>query len=746
VGTNGKGEAKFKLPDNLTRFRIMAVAVTTADRFGSGETAIQVNKPLLALPTLPRFARVGDTFEAGVVVHSHGPGEGPVTITAEVQRGVALQGAASRNVTVTANSPQEVRFPFTATAQGVATFTFRVQRGADQDGVEEKLPIELPVALEAVATYGDTTDQQVEGLVPPGGVQPGLGGLQVTLASTAMGNFQEGMRSLVDYPYGCLEQQSSRLVPFVALREIGGQFGLSWEGQDKAKAEESAHVNAFLRDFLTDPLDVSQESDPDRVISATVKSILKLQDPSGGFRYWSDSQCPSSYASAYATLALTRAKQVGFEVDAEKLSRAQGYLASVAGGTCSCERVCDLETRTFAAYVLARGGKPKPSVYGELFKAREEMSVFSRALLADAMFIGGGDKAKAQKLTEELLNFAKESPRGVKIEEASDKTYVTLWQSEVRTTAAVLQTLTDVSPDHPYVAKMAHALTDARRKDGSWRSTQEGAFSLMALAEVIRTKEKETPGFTAKVMLGDQTLLSQPFQGRSMKVESKALSIDEVAKASGGKEQKLLFKKEGAGVLYYSAMLKYAPKELPMTPLDRGLYVQRWFEPFTGGGKATKFFAGELVRVRVRVGTAQTRQFVVIEVPLPAGLEPVDTSLATSAKGAQAPHEEAREGYEAEGEEDQESGEADPERALGRWASAFYSPFNHVEQRDSRVMLFADELPPGVHVATFVARATTPGNFLMKPSHGELMYEPEVFGRSEGGRFEVALPTTVSER
>ena len=33
---------------------------------------------------------------------------------------------------------------------------------------------------------------------------------------------------------------------------------------------------------------------------------------------------------------------------------------------------------------------------------------------------------------------------------------------------------------------------------------------------------------------------------------------------------------------------------MPLTPLDRGFTVQRWFEPWQGGGQAKRFFAGEL--------------------------------------------------------------------------------------------------------------------------------------------------------
>ena len=150
------------------------------------------------------------------------------------------------------------------------------------------------------------------------------------------------------------------------------------------------------------------------------------------------------------------------------------------------------------------------------------------------------------------------------------------------------------------------------------------------------------------------------------------------------------------------------------------------------------------ISVRLRVASSQERHYAAFEVPLPAGLEPVDTSLATTAKLPAAPAEESPEmgyGYEGEGEDGM-----NPAEDFSPWASAFWSPFNHVEVRDSKVVLFADHLPPGIHVGTFVARATTPGKFLLKPASGELMYEPEVFGRSEGGTFEVKLESGVSSR
>ncbi|MBX5480947.1 MAG: alpha-2-macroglobulin [Myxococcaceae bacterium] len=748
IGADGTAQAKFKLPDNLTTFRIMAVAVTRGDRFGSGDTSIRVAKPLLALPALPRFARVGDRFEAGVVVHANGSGAGEVQVTAQTEN-AKLLGPAERRVQIAEGHPVEVRFPFTVERPGTATFRFRVQKGSDGDGVEVKIPVELPVAMEAVATYGDTKDQRVEGISPPKDVRDGMGGVEITLASTALGNFQEGFRQLVEYPYGCLEQQSSRLIPFVALRELAPKFGIPWEGPEKKQLAQERELNAFFRRYLFDPLDVSGEADPDQVIKKTIASIQSLQDEDGAFRYWADDWCPSSWASAYATFALSRAKDVGYPVEPQVLNRAQAYLTKVAAGQCRpCELSCPKETQVMAAWVLARSGRPEPSVYGGLFAGRKDLPLFSQALLSDAMFVGGGNRDQARTLLQEILNHAKESPRGVHFEETHGQTYATLWHSDTRTTGAVLQTLATLSPDHPYVSKIAHYLTGVREK-GKWRSTQEAAFSLIGLTEMVRTKEKDTPDFVAKVLLGEQPLAVASFRGRSTAVEHVTVSMADLQKKTGGAERPLTFKKDGAGVLYYSALMRYAPTELPTKPLDAGLFVQRWFEPYSGGGQTTRFYAGDLVRVRVRVATNQERHWVAIEVPLPAGLEPVDTSLATTASLKRTPDEEGSgEGYDYESDEDQYAGSAyeDEDEWVDRWANTFWSPFNHVEQRDNRVVVFADHLPPGIHVASFVARATTPGTFLLKPATGQLMYEPEVFGRSEGGTFEVVLPQEVSQR
>lgn len=725
---SGTARVEFDLPDNLTTYRIFGVAVTENDLFGSGEASVTVSKPLLALPALPRAARVGDRFEAGVVLHGRRFSAPQVKVTAFAE-GLRIDGPAEQTVAVAEGKPQEVRFRFVAEKPGTAVLRFRAEGGGESDGVEQRIPVKLPVALETVATYGDTKGRTREGLKTPANVRPDVGGLEVTLASTALGGYDENFDQLVDYPYGCLEQEASRLVPFVALRELSGRFGIPW----KDAATQWLHDDALAG------------RDPDAVVRKTVASIQALQNHDGGYRYWSSSPCSSQYASAWAVWALARAKEVGYTVDAQALQRGQAYLADVvAAGRCeSCGWGCNPpgdETRVFALWALARTGSPRPSYYGDLFARRADLPLFAQAQLADAMFVGGGDRAQARQLLTEIVNHAQETPGGVHFEEKDARTYAALWSTDTRTTAIVLGTLANISPDHPYVAKIARWLGTARGEDGRYDTTQEAAYALTSLVEVTRVKEADVPAFTARVALGGKELVAQPFEGRSMKIERAALPMSTL-----GKGGDLDFAVDGTGVLYYGARLRYAPGEMPTQPLDRGLTVQRWFEPYAGGGQSRRFFAGELVRVRVRIASSQQRHYAAIEVPLPAGLEAVDTSLASTAALPRTQQEEGPgEGYEYESADDLYGDE--PPEDFSMWAQRFYTPWTHTEIRDDRVLLFADALPPGVHVASFVARATTPGQFVLPPAHAEEMYAPEVFGRSDGGTLEVAESQPVAER
>ncbi|MCP5048968.1 MAG: hypothetical protein GY940_17495, partial [bacterium] len=70
---NGSATVTFKLPDNLTTFKAMAVAGTKADTFGSGDRDILVKKNIILKPAVTNFSRPGDSYSAGVTVTNNTP-------------------------------------------------------------------------------------------------------------------------------------------------------------------------------------------------------------------------------------------------------------------------------------------------------------------------------------------------------------------------------------------------------------------------------------------------------------------------------------------------------------------------------------------------------------------------------------------------------------------------------------------------------------------------------------------------
>jgi uncharacterized protein YfaS (alpha-2-macroglobulin family) len=708
----GKAQVKGKLPDNLTTFRLMAVAITADDRGGKGQGKVVVNKPLMARPALPRATRVGDTFAAGVVVNTlaaSGPeATRPVEVRAVVEGPIEAMEPLQRKLEVPYGKGTEVRFAFRAKEAGEATLRFSVAGGSDNDAVEMKIPVKLPVAPEAVATYGDVAAggaPVVEALQTPGGIRTDQGGLQLTLASTALVGLGADAEALIDYPYGCIEQQSSRLVPFVALKSLLDRYGKEWLGERK----------------------------PDEVVAATLKAIGGMQRPDGGFGYWPGDQCSTYWASAYATLALGEAQAAGWPVPPKMLGSARDYVRERLDKAAPCEWADrDDEERAFGSYVLARAHTAPFAAMRQLFDRRKGLALFGQALLSHAWALAEPQGARAKTLLTEILNSARVSAAEVHFEESDPDTYAALFSSDTRTTGIVLQTLLAIQPDHPFVPKIARYLLKVRGH-GTYRSTQEAGFSLMALSDYARLREGDTPDFTASVKLGVETVASETFKGRSL--DSKQETIPVAKLPAAGQQLPITVLATGTGRLYYGALLRYTPVEMPTQPADQGLVVQRWYEPFGREGRTRSVIEGDLVRVHVRVATAQMRNYVAIEDPLPSGLEAVDTSLETTARIT--PLASDAQGAEGEGSSETTAGDEVPQ---------WYSPFTHVEQRDDRVLLFADRLPPGVHAYTYVARATTAGTFVLPPAHGFEMYTPEVSGRSDGGTFWVHPRQEVATR
>jgi hypothetical protein len=271
------------------------------------------------------------------------------------------------------------------------------------------------------------------------------------------------------------------------------------------------------------------------------------------------------------------------------------------------------------------------------------------------------------------------------------------------------------------------------REAGAWRSTQENAWALLALADYRAAEGPAHDAAEVRVSLGDVDLLRASFDGADREGGASATMATLLAAGT----RSLSFAATGSGHFFYSATLHSAAQALPTKPRDDGFFVQklvRVVEP-AALEDAAKWIprttapharAGDLVLVDLLVESAEPRKQVVLDDPLPAGLEALDTSFETTARSAtDAAAADVRD------ESDERPG------ALSGIGAAFQTAAYHRDVHDDRVLTFFEDLPAGIYHLRYLARATAIGSFVVPPTRAECMYSPEVSGRTEATTFVV---------
>jgi hypothetical protein len=698
VGASGNTSVEFLLPDNLTAFRLMAVAVGQENRFGSGETRVTVQKPLMVRPALPRFASTTDTFDVRVVVQTVGGHEGKVEVRAEARGSIELTGTQKRIVDVRAGKPVEVKFPGVVGSPGDAKFRFvatAVDGFEGSDSVEMTIPVKFPAVTRSVVESGTVKNKDGKGygttwrrIDLPDDIRADTGSLDIELSASAMSELLPGLHYLVGYPYGCVEQTTGRTLPLVAMTQITGAFDMPGIPQ--------ADVKKFAQ--------------------SGVDRLFTMQTPDGGLGYWPGDGEAHPWGSAYGGLALVRASTTdGLTVDEDKLDKLLDYLRGVLRGeveTPSYWSSNDLAVvQPFASYVLALAGAPEPSYHELMFENRASLPDFGKALLALAIIEASGPATMVDALVSDLLAEAQiDGAEASLVGEYEDQWWMSM-HSSVRSSALALMVLMQSRPNDALVGKFARGLLRAR-KGSRWMSTQENAFAILALTEYFDQVEAEEPDYYVVVGLGEQTLHSERIAGRDLTPRRISIPMKELAQRQG---EVLAIMRDGkGGPLYYTIRLNYVEAKPPTTNFDNGFTLMREYLSAEGpdeGQPVGDLRAGQLIAVRLTLVVPEDRHYVALEDPLPSGLEPVNTSFATSSM--------------------RESREVGNDTEDDDWWWYPAPRFDYIEQLDDRVLLFADDLSNGVYTHTYLARATTIGKFSVPSARVEEMYDPETYGRSD---------------
>jgi uncharacterized protein YfaS (alpha-2-macroglobulin family) len=709
VQLDGRGRARveFEVPDNLTGWRVLVFGATAGDRMGLGEGTFVVNQPTEIRPALPNQVLEGDRFSARFTVMNRTDAARDLEVRLLASGAVIDAPATNLRVRAEPYQRKAVEFPVEAAHPGEIRFEVRAGDAQDSDGMRTTVPVGKRSSLEVAASYGSTVEAKVsESILFPDDIRTDTGKVSVIASTSALGNLDGAFRYMSEYPYLCWEQRLSKGVMAAHYPELRSWLAedLSWEGSQELPAQMLSQAANF-------------------------------QAPNGGMVYFVPSDdYVSPYLSAYTALAFDWLRGLGHEVPSTVEEKLHGYLEGLlrrdvfpsfySKGMAS-------SVRAVALAALARQEKIGLADLDRYLPHAKEMDLFGKAWFLRAATDIDGSAAIQTEVRDAILAHGVQSGGKLVYSEHLDDGYARMLSSALRGQCSILSAFSSLGPEAAAALgeaapKLVRTITQTRGSRDHWENTQENVFCTNALIDYAQAYEAVEPDFEVEVSLGDRPLGSVRLAGR--RAEPVELQRQITAR-DPGRSAELVLERTGIGRLYYAARLFFAHTKLPRTRANAGIDVRREYsvkrdEKWQRLESPYRILAGELVRVDLFVSLPTARNFVVVDDPVPGGLEPVNRQLATAST---VDADEAVDTYPP----DSYYFEYDDWWSFNwtRWS------FYHRELRHDSARFYSDYLPGGRYHLSYVAQAIATGEFTVLPLRAEEMYDPDIYGRG--------LPSTL---
>ncbi|HEX8993345.1 MAG TPA: Ig-like domain-containing protein [Anaerolineales bacterium] len=690
---DGQAQVSVKLPENLTTWVADARAATADGHVGQGTDELVSTKPLFVDMQTPRFFVAGDSARVGAAVHNNSKQPLPVEVSLDAT-GVQVNSPAKQSITVAAGGQAYVTWDVRVNDDAARVdLTAQAVSGAYTDSSKPALgtltgqgiPVYSYGALETVGTSGvlSSAGSTTEGIkLPPSNYLDAH--LSVNISPSLAASLQEGLTYLKDYPYLCMEQTVSTFLPNVVTTRALKLAGVS---------------------------EPSLQADLDQQVSTALQRIYAKQLSDGGWNWW-DGPTSDPQTSAYVVLGLLEAKESGYAVSQTVLDNGIKYVKLNLPNIYVNAPTYQFNRYAFMLYVLGRGNALEAGKTNVIYNQRHSLSLFGEAYLAQALYMLDPTDTRIQSLMSDLAGAAVLSASGAHWEEKNYNDYWS-WNTDTRTTAIVLNALVQIDPKNPMTSNAVRWLM-VHRESGHWHSTQETAWSLIALTNWLTASKEYESDYSFALGLNG-TMMKQGQITKANLTDPVKLTVANADLLKAVTNYLVFTRGPGNGNLYYDAYLTTTLPVESIQPLDQGASLARQYftlnDPKT---PITEIQRGQLVRVRLTIVVPAELHYVVIDDPLPAGLEAIDSTIMTD---TQVPSKYTVQDYD--------------ERGWGWWY------FDHVEKRDEKVVLSADDLPAGTYVYTYLARASSVGTFKVIPPTAAEFYFPDVGGRGAGGEFVV---------
>ena len=730
---DGKATVTFKLPDDLTTWRVMAVAVSKSTspnpsgvrgengqsdapqpprikaspdippltrggeniqnsnlggdwHFGNGESTFITTKPLISNPVLPQFARPGDRMEAGLSVTNNTKQTGSLAINGSVSGSLQLANNQGNLRTQAESGTRAYRFPIVAGSTGEGKVRFVTQLNGIDDAFEVPLEVNTLEVTEQVVESGTSTNQVKIPLNVDKNVVPDAGGLELSLASTLIPEITAPARQVLQeeqLPF--LEPAASQLAIATSLQTLSQQYSQTFG------------------DF-----------NPTQQAKSALDRLQKLQMPDGGFAALPGQKTSDPFITPYTAKSLSRARQVFPDaVDSAMMSRLVAYLQKILANPGQYEfckqQLCKNQVRLEALIALAELGNKRNDFLAELYEQRSQFDFVTQIKLARYLSQFPEWQQESQSLSSQLQQNIYETGRTATV----NLPKAVSWLGSPTTAQTEALRLLIAQKAKPEVLDRLLQGLLALRRDGTWQSSYDNAEALTALVEYSRLMPTP-PNFQATVQLAGKNLGSTRLDIKRTPTAEFKVAMAELPRG----RHDLLLKKSGQGTLHYLAAYRYRLQGNQRGRYN-GLGVLREIRPanqekvlrkvsLSTADEPLTVPVGQVYDIGLEITTDHPVDHVIITDPLPAGFEAVDASFQTTT-----PY------FQSQGDS---------------WQVGFKTIY-----RD-RIVAYGDRLEPGVYSLHYLVRSVTPGTFFWPGAEVHLQYAPEEFGRNADSSLVVSAP------
>ena len=695
---DGKAELNLTLPDNLTTWVATVRGLTKSAQVGEAVVDLTSNKPLMIIPTLPRFVVAGDRVQLAATVHNNTGADQQVQVSLQAS-GVKLDAATPAEVSLAVPNGGQQRITWLVDVESTdkLDLIFSAKAGNFTDAARPEggslmvLRYSVPHSF-ATAGVLAKAGSRTEVVSLPRSFTPNGGSLRLEVSPSLAATILSSLTSLQSYPGQGSEATVSHLLPNLETYQILTDL----PGDDP-----------LLRVQLKEST------------LSGVSSLAESQNQDGGWS-WSKGQTSDAYLSAYALYGLARAQQAGLSIPANVLQRSQQYLAAGLVAPQATQKDGELNRLVFEVYALRLSGW-KADV-ANLFENRARLAPWAQAMLA-MILNDAGQTVQVNTLLSDLESSAQRSASGAfwgspGVEDAFTFT------TQNYSTALVVIALTHLKADSALLPDAVRYLVAHRRAGGAWASTFESAWVLTSLAGYLKSSGDLQAEYTYQLSLNGRQV-GQGQVGRDTLLQTITTDLPLSSLSTEQPNSVNITRSDGAGNLYYRAFLELFTPVESAVPLQRGISLTRNYFldgqdcRLTACQPLTSYTLGEqtqLVIVHLTLTISQPMAFLAVEDATPAGAEIVNLKLINSAQG---------QGIIP-------FNSADPFGAgWGNWL------FSQPQIQNGKIRWVAENLAVGTYDLTYRITPLFVGVFHVLPARAYQVYFPDVEGTTGGATFSI---------